>query len=345
MKIDVISFTKNGKNMAERIEKTCKSMGEIHVYHKPEEGVMNWTKEHFSGDNALIFVGACGIAVRAVAPHIKDKFTDSAVLVIDEKGQFVIPVLSGHVGGANELAENISKVFHAVPVITTATDVNHRFAVDVFAVKNHFRILNREAVKIISGKILANETVSISVQDYISDGKIPKGLKMVSYPPEEETDIVISTKENALEKGVLRLRPADYVMGIGCRQGKSKKELEQFVMEKLEETGLSMKDFICVASIDKKKNETGIIELARENKIEFRTFTAEELLAVDGEFHSSSFVEETVGVDNVCERAAIAACTDGGSLVLHKQAEEGKTIAIAKRNRRISWKGWTENET
>ena len=109
----------------------------------PEGGLSEWTKEAFLRDDALIFVGACGIAVRSIAPYVRDKFQDPAVVCVDEAGQFVIPLLSGHVGGANRLAEMVASGIGAVPVVTTATDVEKKIAVDVFAKDHGFVITDR----------------------------------------------------------------------------------------------------------------------------------------------------------------------------------------------------------
>ena len=207
------------------------------------------------------------------------------------------------------------------------------------------KILNKERIKVISGKVLSGVPVSVCIEEYESDEGVPKELTMVPYPPTGKVDIMVSKDPAELEKGILQLRPMDYVLGIGCRQGKTKEELRQFVEKILSETGLSWKDIYAIASIDKKKNEKGIVELAREEGLEFRTFSAEELLRVKGSFERSSFVEKTVGVDNVCERAAVACCKDSGKLILGKRAEEGKTVAVAERKYRISWKGWTKDET
>ena len=133
----------------------------------PEGGLSEWTKGGFSADDALIFVGACGIAVRSIAPYVRDKFQDPAVVCVDEAGQFVIPLLSGHVGGANRLAEMVASGIGAVPVVTTATDVEKKFAVDVFAKDHGFVITDRKLAKEISADILAGEPVGVFSQ--ISD--------------------------------------------------------------------------------------------------------------------------------------------------------------------------------
>ena len=195
MKISVISFTKTGKQLAERIRESMNGGDEtIILYSKcsrkkkvqtfggipnkdsnvptdntgdtiaVQESVSAWAGEQMAAHHALIFIGACGIAVRAIAPWIMDKLHDSPVLVVDEMGKYVIPLLSGHVGGANELAVRLAGALGAVPVITTATDLHDSFAVDIFAKRNDLRICNREGIAKVSAKVLAGEEITMSVQ-------------------------------------------------------------------------------------------------------------------------------------------------------------------------------------
>lgn len=159
LKWSVISFTEKGAELAEKIKRLSKEQQlpcEIHTYHgrKQVENLNAWTKEQFSLRNAIIFIGACGIAVRTIAPFLKDKLTDSPVLVLDEAGNYVIPLLSGHVGGANEIALLLAELLGAVPVITTATDINNAFAIDVFAKKHDLSIDKKEGIKKVSAKVL-----------------------------------------------------------------------------------------------------------------------------------------------------------------------------------------------
>ena len=159
LKWSVISFTEKGSELAEKIKRLSKEQqlpSEIHTYHgrKQVENLNAWTKEQFSLRNAIIFIVACGIAVRTIAPFLKDKLTDSPVLVLDEAGNYVIPLLSGHVGGANEIALLLAELLGAVPVITTATDINNAFAIDVFAKKHDLSIDKKEGIKKVSAKVL-----------------------------------------------------------------------------------------------------------------------------------------------------------------------------------------------
>lgn len=352
MNISVISFTDQGRLLAERIKSSLPDR-KIERYHKPEQGVTRWAGEQFAGNRAIVFIGACGIAVRAIAPFVKDKLWDSPVLVLDERGRYVIPILSGHVGGANELAELIAERIGANAVITTATDINGKFAVDLFARKNALTILNKEGIAGVSAKVLRGEKVTFSIEgngESVQDDEnpIPKEIEWIEYPPKKKVDMMISTvtessagvENGSLEKqAVLWLKPKEYVIGIGCKRGKTEEEIADFIQKNLTKAGLRVSDVAAIASIDWKKKEEGICQWAETQRIQFQTFSEGELWAVEGSFHGSAFVEQIVGVDNVCERAALAACGTEGKLVLQKQAENGMTLAVAKRKWKIAWGG------
>ncbi|MCC8141567.1 MAG: cobalamin biosynthesis protein [Lachnospiraceae bacterium] len=351
MNISVISFTKNGNALAKKLkEKLMRDeTAVVDLYQDVTLG--SWVGEQFAAGRPIVFIGACGIAVRAIAPHLKSKLSDPPVLVMDEKGQFVIPLVSGHVGGANALAAQIAACMDAVPVITTATDLNGCFAVDLFAKENQLRILKKEGIAAVSGKLLSGESVTVSVEGMQPDGtradtpgteelKMPKGLILNDYPPSKEVDIVISGDEAELKKAVCPLRPKKYALGLGCRKGKSAADLEEFCRTVLEREKLSFEDVFVLASIDEKKEEEGICRLVETQRIPYCTFSAEELKAVKGDFHGSAFVEEQMGVDNVCERAAVLACGEDGRLILEKQAKDGMTLAVARRQwsaRNLNW--------
>ncbi|MFT4144194.1 MAG: cobalt-precorrin 5A hydrolase [Mobilitalea sp.] len=343
MRISIISFTSNGVDLSIKIKELADREQEVTLYtkssvikqnitsqiHKVEEKLSEWTKEKFQECKALVFIGACGIAVRAIAPFVKNKLLDPPVLVIDEAGRFVIPILSGHYGGANELAQNLADKLGAAAVITTATDVNKLFAVDVFARKNSLHICNREGIEKVSAAVLNKDKVSIAISGEIK-GVIPKELTVIDYPVTKVSILVSPFKDDG-QKADLQLCPKAYVVGIGCRRNKSYSELEAEVKKQIERIGVRGEAIMAFASIDRKKDEEGLISLASHYNLPFLTFTEENLKALPGEFTSSAFVEEQVGVDNVCERAAMAACGENGKLILGKQAENGITIAIAER--------------
>ena len=179
MKVSIISFTDKGKTLAGRIARKLRDDDyEATAYYK--KPLYEWTEKQFTRKNAIIFVGAAGIAVRAIAPWVKDKLSDPPVLVVDELGQYVIPILSGHIGGANELAKEVSQMINATPVITTATDINMKFAIDVFAKKNNFVIANREGIAAVSSKQLSGEMITLYANkkhlDWIQKLKIRGGF-------------------------------------------------------------------------------------------------------------------------------------------------------------------------
>lgn len=350
MKLSIISFTENGILLSEKIAKIL-SEAECALYTKYggycKEGqtmgfitqsIGEWAKEQLKERNALLFIGACGIAVRAIAPYITDKLQDSPVLVMDEKGHYIIPLLSGHMGGANELAVSIAQKIGAEPVITTATDINSKFAIDMFAKKNGFIIMNKEGIAKVSSKVLAGNCITLSVEHghLEKDVKLPKGIELVEYPPLQKVDVVITSEDKKFE-AVILLRPKEYIIGVGCRKGKEAEKIENFIISNLQKSKISLSQVFGMASIDAKKDELGLLEFSKKEKIPFITYTAEELKCVEGAFHKSDFVKKQVGVDNVCERAALKMCEPEGKLVYEKHPEDGMTIAIAKREWRVSF--------
>ena len=326
MKLIAICFSKNGAQLINRIKDSlpddevmgfCRMKGE-----DPEEyGLLSIEGETselvgdcFAKKIPIIFVCACGIAVRLIAPFITDKLKDIPVIVIDELGENVIPILSGHVGGANVLSARIALALGANPVITTATDVNRTFSVDSFAMENRLTINNKDGIKSVSGKILKGEPIRISIE---------------SFPPEETPDVLIS--DTQIDGNYLWLSPKRYVMGIGCKRGKSREDIEKAINQAFNELQISYNDIYAFASIDKKADEEGLLELSAVRRLPFVTFSAGMLEKAQGNFSSSDFVKDTVGVDNVCERAAILLTGGRGELVFPKKAEDGVTIAIARR--------------
>lgn len=350
MKLCIISFTENGILLSQKIAKLsdgteCTLYSKCSACHGKEYGVRfvdqrigEWAEEQFHEKNAMLFIGACGIAVRAIAPYITDKLHDSPVLVMDEKGKYVIPVLSGHAGGANELAVRLAKKINAEPVITTATDLNRKFAVDLFAIKNGLIITNKDGIAKVSSKVLSGEKITMSVEQghLEKDCVIPKGIELTDYPPLQKADVVITSEKKSFDSAII-LKPKEYVIGIGCKKGKERQKIEAFILKHLEKKGISLNQVWAAASIDVKKNEPGLVEWSRQTGIPFITYTSEELQNTPGDFQGSEFVKRHVGVDNVCERAALKLSGQEGRLIYEKYAEDGMTIAIAKRNWRVSF--------
>ncbi len=381
MKVSIISFTLKGIELSLKIKKAfsgeaeedlclytkCshaeKSLTERKLTEKNlaekdlvesglsyvEQPLTEWTGEQMKARRSLLFIGACGIAVRAIAPFLTDKLNDVPVLVMDEQGCFVIPVLAGHVGGANELALSLAERMGSTPVITTATDLNHCFAVDLFARRNALHIVNKDGIAKVSSRILAGEEVTMAVEEgHLREEEaqtlrgrrgsrktnIPDGIRLVST--EAPVDVLVAPASYGKGR-LLTLRPKEYVIGIGCKRGKAAEQIDHFVNRALKESGISMEQVAAFASIDRKKDEEGILWMSSHYGISFVTCSAEELQQVEGNFHASEFVKSQVGVDNVCERAALRFSGPGGTLITGKQAEDGITVAIAKRRWSVSF--------
>ena len=155
-----LAFTEKGMALAHRLARALP--GSVSRCGAGGVRLAEWTSTQFAQADALIFVGAVGIAVRAIAPHCKSKATDPAVVVLDECGRFAVPLLSGHLGGANALARALAEACGAIPIITTATDANGVFAVDEWAKAQGCAVLEPERIKLVSGALLAGHTVRLA---------------------------------------------------------------------------------------------------------------------------------------------------------------------------------------
>ena len=332
MNIAIFSFIKNGSCLNVRLMDILKQ-NNILSYTLPKYmiddrmtaliNLKETVEAHFT-DDAIIFIGATGIAIRSISPYVKDKFSDPAVLVIDELGRYVIPLLSGHVGGANELAEYIGGAINATPVITTATDINGVFAVDVFAKKYNLIISSRKLAKDVSAALLDKEPVDIDsdiIEIDVSD------IKKKLNPTDVKCELRVRITDKIYESNVLTLIPKSIYIGVGCKKDTDAKEMLDFVKEVFISFGIDIRAIKSIGSIDIKKNEKAINELAKSLSVPFLTFSKEELNAVEGEFNESEFVRNTVGVGNVCERAVMIQCK---KLISGKIARGGMTIAIGR---------------
>lgn len=282
-----------------------------------------WTRKAFAESDALVFVAATGIAVRAIAPYVKDKFSDPAVVSIDEKGRFVVPLLSGHVGGANDLARAIARMMDAEPVVSTATDVNGLFAVDQWAREQGLVVCERKAAKHVSAALLAGQTVGFA-SDFPVEGPLPQGFAAMVHGP---LGVFVTLDEEACPfDETLHLVPHVVAVGAGCHRDQDAADMEACIGQSLAAAHVSPKAVDVLCSIDLKANEPAFAQVADAHGWNLRFYSADELNAVPGDFEPSEFVKKITGTDNVCERAALA---QGGRLLLGKQKAEGTTAAIA----------------
>ena len=292
----------------------------------PKGGLAALTEKLFHEVEALIFIGGCGIAVRAIAPHIVSKTSDPAVIVLDEQGKHVISLLSGHIGGANDLARRIAGFTGGEAVVTTATDVNGRFSVDSWAARNGCVIDSMENAKEYAAAILKRDLPLAS--DFEICGNLPGG---VFAGNEGACGVTVSVKTDADPyETTLRLIPRILHIGVGCRRGTPMEKIRTSVLKVLDESGIYMKAIACVSSIDVKQDEAGLLEFCKAWKLPVCFYSADELLAAEGDFSASEFVKSTVGVDNVCERAAMLSAGKNAKLIVKKTCLDGVTVAIAQ---------------
>lgn len=327
-RVGIFAFSRQGVQTGEKIAQTMEAAG-AQIERRVPDRLASAGWESFSTlkeemeklilhADALVFVGATGIAVRAIAPFVRDKLRDPAVVAVDECGSFVIPLLGGHAGGANELAQMLGEALAAIPVITTATDRNDVFSVDTFARQHHLSIVEKDEIKHLSGALLEGKPIGALTPEcgFLIAGK-PVGQPFAH---------------------TLHLVPQDLILGMGCRSGVSEEMLYRFVAETFEEQGWSTYRIRAVASIDVKREEPGLVALAKQLGVPFLTYSAGLLESQQGTFQTSDFVRRNVGVDNVCERSAICAAVSEGWLpadsrfedfcVLPKRAQEGMTLAV-----------------
>lgn len=334
MIIGLITFTANGRVLGERLIRTS-SATKWQVYDKTAEDAKSWVAREFRACDALVFIGATGIAVRLIAPLLQDKTTDPAVLVLDEAGRFVISLVSGHIGGANALALQIAAELGATSVITTATDLNGVWAADVWAIRNDCVVVNPDHIKHISMALLNNQEIGF-YSPFPIIGTLPSNVRA-----KNKGALGVCVSLDAAKKPfdiTLNLVPQIATLGAGCRKNTDIATFEAFVLRELAKWKLSPKALQYIASIDLKKDEPCMLEFAAKFDIAFKIFKAEDLNAVDGNFEPSEFVKQTTGVDNVCERAAVLA--SGGELLVGKTTCNGMTLAIAAPN----WKSVFDTE-
>lgn len=332
----IVSFTGRGAALAERVRRCLKdTLSEC--YDRADDkslrktALSRFAQQAMVDCDLLIFIGAAGIAVRAVAPYLAGKAFDPAVLVLDENGRFVISLLSGHLGGANEYTGRLADALGAEAVITTATDGRGVFAVDTWAKSQNLIVRETARIREVSAALLRGERVGFRCAGRV-EGRIPPGLETRGDFP-VGVSVGVDTAAEPFSC-TLHLIPRAVRLGIGCRRGTSADAIDAAASAALRQAGLPFEALRGAATIDRKADEPGLAAFCAASGLPLQIFTASELAAVPGEFTPSAFVRETVGVENVCERAAVASAGNG-RLLLRKTALNGVTVALAAEEWRI----------
>lgn len=335
MRIDVVAFSTNGCRTAMRVKEAL-SGEDVRLFSKTssdnlglekiEGPTSEWTGRAFRECDAIVFIGAVGIAVRYIAPYVKSKTVDPAVVAMDEHGRWTIALLSGHIGGCNALTQRIADGIGSEAIITTATDLNGKFAVDTFASLNGLRISSMKIAKDVSARVLDGRFVGFC-SDIPIEGELPAGLTKADSG---EFGVCVSTDPDKSPFDVtLNLIPMDTVLGIGCRRNTDTERMDAFIRSILEEDGIDPRRVAAIASIDLKKDEAAILTLARRLGAPVSFYTADDLNSIEGEFSRSEFVAGITSVDCVCERSAVRA--GGKDFIRRKTARDGMTVAVCSK--------------
>ena len=332
-RIAIISLTESGRVLSETIAANLNGY-QIRRYcfykHADEHAesftdLSDLTASIFEKTDALIFLTACGIAVRMIAPLLKSKLTDPAVIAADQSGAFIIPLLSGHIGGANLLAKKIAEITGGTAVITTATDSGGLFSPDCFALQNNLLNTDMDAAKEIAAAAVNGE--QIGFQSDLPFQALPSPL---TESGSLRCGIYVGTDTSISPFPLtLHLVPRNLVLGIGCKSGANQDDIQRAVKQALQTQHLDFRRICAVSSIDLKADEPGLRAFCSSHDLPFSTYSADELMQVSGTFTASDFVRQVTGADNVCERSAVR-CS-GGRLIMRKYAFAGVTVACAEK--------------
>ncbi|MBD5643671.1 cobalt-precorrin 5A hydrolase [Clostridium botulinum] len=303
-------------------------LNDKHYFKKEDFNFKEIVKKSFQDYDAIIFISSTGIAVRAIAPFIQSKDKDPAVIVIDSTGRYVISLLSGHLGGANELTERIAKTIGAEPIITTATDNLNIKAPDIIAKENNLVIEDLKKAKDIAALLVNGQKVAfIDEEDLVN---FPKGY---TYDIESAKGIVFVTNKLHVDetflnnKCILKLIRKNIVLGIGCKKNYDDITMKENVIKALKEENIDLKSINSIVSVEIKKDENAIKELSKFLGCPFITYSIEEIKKVEHKFKGSDFVRKTIGVGSVCEPSIEL---KGGKIIKEKQKLTGMTLAIGK---------------
>ena len=333
--IGVISISKQGNTLAANIKNllgncTCYTLSKWKAegFSVVNGTLKDFCKELFDKYDSLVFIMATGIVVRSIAPWLKDKTTDPAIVVIDDRGKHVISLLSGHLGGANALSTKIAALISATPVITTASDINQLPSVDMLAQSKGLLIDSMEKAKTITAMIVNHQQV-----DLVDDTGIFTPNTLPATKDVCEGKIIVSNKIITSQSiPYVKLIPKNIILGVGCRKNTDAQKLLLFIKDAIRHFQIDERSIKTMASISIKKNEEAILKAAENLNCALQFFNTETLQKVDYLFEGSDFVQATVGVGSVSTTSAYVAGNKTGTFIVKKQVKEGMTLSIFEQN-------------
>jgi cobalt-precorrin 5A hydrolase len=337
-KIAIYALTSQGLTLAYRL--AGRLDGTVYASRRlePEEAMpfdslSDLVSATFHAFEGHVFVAAAGIVVRCIAPHLQSKETDPAVVCLDQQGAFAVSLLSGHLGGANELADRCARAVGGQPVITTATDSVGILSVDTMAVSKGLVIGDIDHIKTVNMALLEGQTVQLhDPEDWLG---LAWDTSFVGVARKEDWDCgkpgIWVSWHNDCPEGSLALHPRVLHLGIGCRRDVSTYEILDHVNEVFKRYGLAMESIASVGSVEAKRNEPGLLEAAHEFGVDPVFFSTAQLAAIRVPTPSDR-VQQHMGVPSVAEASALRA-SHGGELVVTKEKTDTVTLAIARSSR------------
>ena len=372
-KIAILCITSNGRSLACKIKRSLNEGDIYFINNKRDENSLDdndvisksleedveiytvkkrlkfFVEDIFDKYEYILFIMATGIVVRTIAPLVTSKFSDPAILVTDEKGSNIISLLSGHMGGANEMTLHISDLINSNPVITTATDINKKSSLDMIAKKLNGHIVNfRDNVLDVNAMLVNGDAVGLYIDgEYNIDTRgftvldNSKSLEWSISSDEElkkinlNTIVVISNKENLqIDKyyedkyRIIKVTPRDIVIGIGCRRDTESHLLQDSLEDFLIKNNIDINSIKEIGSIEVKKDEKSIIDLSENLNVPFRVLSVEEISQVDYLFEKSEWVKKSVGVYSVAE--PVAHLLSDGNVIIEKNKYKGITFSVGR---------------
>ncbi|RME21393.1 MAG: cobalamin biosynthesis protein CbiG [Deltaproteobacteria bacterium] len=347
--IGVITLTRQGIDVAARLEASLPSRVTVYVSDKYDaQAPSHWSRfprrihplvdEIWGRHDALVFVMAAGIVVRAIAPHVQSKLHDPGVLVMDIRGRFAVALCSGHLGGANELCRIIADRTGATAVVTTGTDVNDTLAPDMLAKQLGARVDDWTPLKTVSGALVDGRPVGVHVDPGIDAGDLArfasKGVTVVDSPDELarfEAAVVVGPRLLPTPPiPTIWLRPPVLVVGIGCNRGTSDQEIDEVIGSVLAEHGWAVGSVARLATIERKADEEGLLTVARRHRWPLWWYRTDQVNRDAPPFPGrSEVVFRYVGVYGVSEPTAMMAA-GATSLLVPKQKRGNVTVSVAR---------------
>lgn len=320
--IYILSVSSLGDILGEKLSRNFSS-----VYFSKDKikavGLNEITKEAMEKAKGIIFISSTGIAVRAIATYLKGKTIDPGVVVVDAKGEYAISLLSGHLGGGNELAIKVSEILKAMPIITTATDSLGVKAPDMIAKENNLLISDIKKAKDISAFLIEGKKVVFEDEDKIID--IPKGYIECTEGSENLPKVKVTNKISGSEALVLVRK--NVILGIGCRKDVPKEKMLDFIRESLKEYGYREDSILKISTIDLKSKEEAILNISQVFSLPLEIHSRDEVRKIEHLFKCSDFVRKSIGVGAVAEPCVYLS---GGEIVVERISKEGMTLCIGE---------------